>query len=1029
MDNPGLALRALRMDYMFNDTPCVQASLAKVDALPHQIGAVRSALGMAMSQGYVRLMIADDVGLGKTIEAGMIARELMARGRVGRILIVVPKSLALQWERELGEKFGVEAAVAWAGKELQGAVAEDVLIVPLGLARRRKNLEVLRRARWDLAIFDEAHNLTTEKVGQRVRKTRGYVAAEALAGSIPNVLLLTATPHHGKPVDFRYRLRLLDPNVPLDESSSIGEFVSRLVVRRLREEVRGYDGRPLIPGRESDFVRIRFNDAEREAYLALLDYVKEYYDLYRKTERRSYGLVAVVLQKRASSSMRALLRSLERRKGRLEAMLRGELRADPEEVERSVGSLGGLSPREEQYVIENVAGLDLQREVRVVEGLIGLCRAALGSDSKLRALREDVLGGLARGDAAGRPEKVIVFTQYRDTLEYLYDQLSKSGVGGVVKVHGRMGPDERMRAEESFRRQDGARVLIATDVASEGLNLQVARFMVNYDLPWNPTRLDQRIGRIHRYGQRGKVLAISMLVEDTVDNRIYEVLMEKLGTIREELGHVFDYAGLLIDESDLEAAVERAVVAGAERAAEELYEDVMRRKDAVVELEELLDRNRIRIPEGDPRCPEGDAIGEEEVRGFVLDAMSGLDPKCFQYDRGRDVFALVHAGCLEGGTVEVRPFRGTFSRDALASDPGLEYIGVEHPLVRRLLEILRPRGQLVLEAENKSVKGWLWLVRVEDSVRGVPVDCESNRTTDLSSKRVVALLEDEGRGRVVEVGLSAIDNLYGVQRWSGQPKDPPVERLEAVEGEVRREVDRVLEVLRTDVISRYTAEINRLSGLQRSAADVMERQRYASRLHAALDRQLDCTGRIDGLRESGHAVRKEVLAAIGLYPFGYSELGLDYSERLLESGRKGEELVMRCEKEEGASLEDLRDKFTAGVDLISYRPDGEVRYIEVKTVSGPSSKVYITQREWDVMSMSGRRRQRYLAELAPRELSVIARQSVYLYIVDLQAGDGCGSILRVKDPYGKLRDVVEKYKRFQFKIEIPYEDMRRILGL
>ncbi|MGC8696389.1 MAG: helicase-related protein [Conexivisphaera sp.] len=1029
MDNPGLALRALRMDYMFNDTPCVQASLARVDALPHQIGAVRSALGMAMAQGYVRLMIADDVGLGKTIEAGMIARELMARGRVGRILIVVPKSLALQWERELGEKFGVEAAVAWAGKELQGAVAEDVLIVPLGLARRRKNLEVLSKARWDLAIFDEAHNLTAEKIGQRIKKTKGYAAAESLAGSIPNVLLLTATPHHGKPVDFRYRLHLLDPNVPLDESSSIGEFVSRLVVRRLREEVRGYDGRPLIPGRESDFVRIRFNDAERNAYLALLDYVREYYDLYRKTERRSYGLVAVVLQKRASSSMYALLRSLERRKAKLEAMLRGDLHVDVEEVERSLGSLDGLSPREEQRVVESVAGLDLQREVEEVSRLIELTKAALRSDSKLGALRDKVLGGLARGDPSGRPEKVIVFTQYRDTLEYLNERLREAGVGGVVKVHGHMDPEERVRAEESFRRPDGARILIATDVASEGLNLQVARFMVNYDLPWNPTRLDQRIGRIHRYGQRRNVLAISMLVEDTVDNRIYEVLTEKLGTIREELGHVFDYIGLLVDESDLEKAVERALAAGPERAAEELYEDVMRRKDAVIELEELLDRNRIRIPEGDPRCPEGDAIGEEELRGFVLDAMSALDPKCFQYDRGRDVFTLVHAGCLEGGAVEVRPFRGTFSRDALASDPRLEYIGVEHPLVRRLLEILRPREQLVLEAENKSVKGWLWLIRVEDSVRGVPVDCESDRRTDLSSRRMVALLEDEVRGRVVEVGLSAIDNLYAVQRWSGQPKDPPMERMEAAAEEVRREVDRVLDVLKADVISRYTAEINRLSGLQRSAIDVMERQRYSSRLHAALDRQADCTGRIDGLRESGHAVRRDVLAAIALYPFGYSELGLEFSERLLESGREGEELVMRCEQEEGARLEDLRDKFTAGVDLISYRPDGEVRYIEVKTVSGPASKIYITQREWDVMSMSGRRRQRYLAELAPRELSAIARQSVYLYIVDLQAGNGCGSILRVKDPYGRLKDVVEKYKRLQFKIEIPYGDMRRILGL
>jgi len=1017
-----LALRALRIDYMFRNTPCVQASGAKIDALPHQISALRYALDQALKLGSVRLMIADDVGLGKTVIAGMILRELQLRGRIGRVLVVVPKSLLLQWERELRDKFDMDPFVVRSKDDLRDVRARDLVVVSLGLVRRHRNLNELGIG-WDMVVFDEAHNLTVRELGGTVRKTKGYEAAERLAGSAPNVLLLTATPHHGKPVDFRYRLRLLDPNVPLDKDSRIEDFVSRYVIRRLREEAVDFNGKRLIPDRRSLTIPVGFSPEEKSAYEGLLEYVKEYYDLYRRTGKKSYGFLAAVLQKRASSSIYALRESLVKRRNKLEELRSNPRAVNVEEFERRLEGAEDLERLEGAAIEEVVDPSGLGREIAALDALVKMCSSALERDSKMMKLREELEKLLAEQES-----KVIVFTQYRDTLRHLLDGL-RGSIPGIVELHGKMGIDERLSKEREFLER--GRVLLATDVASEGLNLQRANSVVNYDIPWNPTKLDQRIGRVHRYGQRRDVVALNMMVRDTIDNRVYEILMEKLERIREELGPVFNYLGMLIDEADIERAVERAIETGnLERAVEEVYADVDLRNRELMELEGILDKNRIRIPESDPRCPEGESIEESDVRELVLGTLSALDPRSFEYSNGVLTLRYVPRE-LTAGAGDLAHFRGTFSREAASrSGGGLEYVGVEHPLVRSVIDYLmdafRSPGGVKLEAENKYTKGWLWLVRVRGEVPEVPLDPDDpSRKRDLSGEKLVAILEDEVRGSTRVLETSAVESLFvvgGLEEAKPHPAGPVEEAKDKINGDLGE----ILGQLRNDIESRITDEIDRLGKLAAERGlSFMEKQRYEGKMYERLNKNSEMRGVFNALMDGGPRWTVEELAAVRLLPYGYSELGLEFAERLLDEGRKGEELVIGCERARGAGVEDLRDKFTAGVDLISYRDDG-ARLIEVKTVRGRRGKIYITQREWEVMCMERRRRERYVSEVlggTPR--MDIARSSVHLYIVDLERGGDCASIMDITDPCSALGGLAEKYRQYFYKIVIPYEELIR----
>ncbi|MEM1615858.1 MAG: helicase-related protein, partial [Pyrobaculum sp.] len=676
-----LSLYALRAYLMSRYTPCVNPSHSRIDALSYQLDFVNLALRRYYEEGAIRLMLADDVGLGKTIMTGLLLKELMLRGHVKRALLVVPRFLKFQWIRELREKFDIECA-----EEL----SSNCVVVSIDWLKRHVE-EVLRSGGWDVVVFDEAHNLTAPK-GRRT--TQRYEAASILASSVRNVLLLTATPHHGDQPDFIARLRLLDRGV---DERNLRAAVREYVVRRLREDVRDETG---IPDRHvAPPVSVALTPEERGFYRGVEEYVLYYYDMSKK--RKPLALVAIVFQKRASSSLGAALKTLQRRVETLEAILAGKIAP----AER---------PRKRADVYRIVASTDpeaLRREIDKLRELIKLGKS-IQRDSKVQKLLEVL--------TAHKADKAIVFTQYRDTMQYVADALRRAGYK-VVTLHGGMDEEQRKAAEQQFRKE--GQVLVATDAASEGLNLQIANDLINFDLPWNPSRLDQRIGRVHRYGQKKDVFVYNFVVEDTIDGKVYSVLLRKIEEIRRDLGKVFDYIGNAVDAKAFLQILTR-VMEGAK--PEDQIEKTVASKATLKDIEDLLTQDRIRI-EKDPRCVN--YLTGQDLHYVVTATLAQLDPNSYREDGACIKIRYVPAA--------LQPYcRGVCTTDLAGfgiDTPCPEKITAEHPLVQAVFQYhLNKIGQSpYIEAEIERpcyALGTTWVFTAAAELK-LPVDVEWREQT------------------------------------------------------------------------------------------------------------------------------------------------------------------------------------------------------------------------------------------------------------------------------------------------------------
>ncbi len=616
--NPNAVLavaEAQRLAFGHQFNPAFASEISRIDPLPHQRIAVYEHM---LRQDPLRFLLADDAGAGKTIMTGLAVREMLSRGRIRRVLVVPPAGLVGNWERELRTLFRLDFRIvagedARAGNPFQGE-GSNLAIVSLDTLARGAAFDRLRSAEtapYDLVVFDEAHKLAAETVRGRVDKTQRYELAEALAGcaspasdyaGLPwrarHLLLLTATPHMGKDSPYHHLWRLLDPH-----AFATGEAFRRFppnararhFIRRTKEETVDLQGNALYRERKCDTFGYDLSASEQALYDATTAYLA---DTFRQAlgNRGAARLALGVFQRRLASSAWALLRSFERRIEKLERHA-----ADLQSGNATLDELAGQSRRFERrgdYFDEHGAdddyreGMvgeahedfeaevlgavvaatveDLQAEVETLTGLRGMARKVLddGNEAKFTKLRE-VLEDGAQG-TQGPPEKWLVFTEHRDSLEYLVQRLDGLGyVGQVAQIHGGMDWREREAQVEQFRDPHGARFCIATDAAGEGINLQFCARMANYDIPWNPARLEQRMGRIHRYGQARDVVIVNLVAVSTREGRVLMRLFEKLDAIRATLSSdkVFDVIGRLFENVSLKDAMLGAVTEDGEREA------------------------------------------------------------------------------------------------------------------------------------------------------------------------------------------------------------------------------------------------------------------------------------------------------------------------------------------------------------------------------------------------------------------------------------------------------------------------------
>lgn len=566
--------------------------VSQVTPLPHQL----KALNKAISQSQIRYLLADEVGLGKTIEAGLVMRELKLRGLVRRILVVAPKGLATQWVSEMQTHFGESFELVIPGDVISASAVDDNIwqshdqvicpmdsIKPIEKRRgwslekihqyNRQRFDDLISAGWDLIVVDESHRLqgSTDTVAR-------FKLGQGLSDAAPYFLLLSATPHQGKTDGFYRLMSLLDRERFPDESSVTRERVQPYVIRTEKRQAIDAHGHALFRPRQTQLVSVAWQTQhaiQRELYDAVTDYVREGYNQALATKQNAVGFLMILMQRLVVSSPAAIRATLQRRLEVLEkpSLAEQALLMTTEEWE----DLDGQQQTDELLNSKIKALKDEKKEVQWLLDLADQC-VQRGIDAKADALLSWITTLQREEDDPNL--KVLIFTEFVPTQKMLADFLQARGMS-VVTLNGSLSMEERKDVQRAFAEQ--ARILISTDAGGEGLNLQFCHVIINYDIPWNPMRLEQRIGRVDRIGQKKVVRALNLVFEDTVEHRVREILEEKLNTILEEFGvdktsdvldsaqagQLFDslYTGALYNPDAIDAEIEKALQQLREQAA------------------------------------------------------------------------------------------------------------------------------------------------------------------------------------------------------------------------------------------------------------------------------------------------------------------------------------------------------------------------------------------------------------------------------------------------------------------------------
>ncbi len=715
-----LALETIRYRYASLFDPLLAVNTSKIDPLPHQIEAV---YGYVLTLSRIRFLIADDPGAGKTIMAGLIIKELKLRKLINRILIVCPGHLKDQWVRELGERFK-EKFVPIGRDFLNTFYAENVwkrensIITSIDFIKQEEVLRSLAAANFDLIIVDEAHKMSAYKYGEKIEKTARYKLGETLSKMAEHLLFLTATPHKGDPENFRLFLDLLDPGSFATAemiAQSIKDKDNKLFIRRVKEDLKDFEGKPLFLPRHvvtKTFSLKTQSPNEQELYNELSHYVENQYSLaLKRDKKRNIAFALVILQRRMASSIFALLKSLERRKKRLTDLM--EIISEKKDSKNFRGisfeDTEELSEEErwqEEEVWETLSVAEnreeLKKEIQTLDKLIKKAQNIIDKEEEIKlAQLNESLKELESKFSQGQDKKIIIFTESKDTLTYLEKKISLWGYM-VNVIHGGMTLEERVNAEIVFKNQ--TQILVATEAAGEGINLQFCHLMVNYDIPWNPNRLEQRMGRIHRYGQDKEVYIFNLVAEDTREGRVLNRLFKKLEEIEKALGSdkVFDCLGEVLFSKNLSQLLLEA--ASNSRRTEDILKeiDIVVDDDYITKVKESLGESLAthfidytRIKETEKKAKENRLI-PEYTENFFTKAFSKAGGKANKLRSGflsidsipYQIRKIAQSDYFKKnyGSILKRYRKSTFDKELAFKNQDAEFITFGHPLFEAVMK-------------------------------------------------------------------------------------------------------------------------------------------------------------------------------------------------------------------------------------------------------------------------------------------------------------------------------------------------------
>jgi SNF2 family DNA or RNA helicase len=847
----------INLAYLFDPVLAVHTSM--VDPLPHQITAVYEEM---LPRQPLRYLLADDPGSGKTIMTGLLIKELLVRGDLHRCLIVCPGSLVEQWQDELSQRFGLDFDIITREKIESSRsgnpfVENNLVIGRLDHLSRNEDVQArLMQTDWDLIVCDEAHKMSASFFSGEIKETKRYKLGKMLAGLCRHFLLLSATPHNGKEEDFQLFMALLDGD------RFEGKFrdgvhqtdTSDLMRRLIKEDLRKFDGRPLFPERLAYSVNYTLSNDEAALYAQVTEYVQEEMNradrLAREGQGRrgnNVGFALTILQRRLASSPEAIYQSLQRRRNRLGKRLREEqfqkrgldvASALPESERYSSGAYlgqqdalrtireddpGYLSDediedledapeseieRAEAEIADKATAartiVELQAEIRSLERLENLALRVRqsGTDRKWEELSRLLQDREEMFDPNGHRRKLIIFTEHRDTINYLRDRIG-SLLGrpeAVVVIHGGLGREERRKAQEEFTQNPDVQVLLATDAAGEGVNLQRAHLMVNYDLPWNPNRIEQRFGRIHRIGQTEVCHLWNLVAAGTREGEVFLRLFEKLEEERKALGgKVFDVLGKVFGDQPLRELLIEAIRYG---NAPETRERLNQRIDAALDrkhIQELLeeraltrdtmDSSKIMEVKEEMERAEARRLQPHFIGAFFVEAFKLLGGTMREREPGR--YEISHVPALirsrdrqigRGVSVLSKYERIAFDKElvAIPGKPLAAFVCPGHGLLDAVIDItleqhrgLLKRGAILVDPDDPGTDPRA-LVYLEHSVQDARIDRAGNRR--VVSKRV-EFVELTPQGTAREAGPAPYLDYRPIE---------PDERS-AIEGDLQQE--------------------------------------------------------------------------------------------------------------------------------------------------------------------------------------------------------------------------------------------------
>lgn len=971
-----LSIEAERYKFASLFDPLLAMNTSKIDPLPFQIEAV---YGYILKLPRIRFLIADDPGAGKTIMAGLIIKELKLRGVVNRILIVVPGHLKDQWRRELKEKFQEHFTVIDRGL-LNAHYAENVwrrenqVITSIDFAKGEEILPALGSVDWDLVIVDEAHKMAAYRYGNKLSKTARYKLGEVLSRTTAHLLFLTATPHKGDPENYRLFQDLLVPGFFATQkliNESLEDKDNPLFIRRMKEDLKDFEGKPIFTNRYPKTIRFRLSELEKKLYNELSKYVISQYNKALQTDkRRNVAFALLILQRRMASSTYALLRSLERRKDRLENLLK-----EPELMkEMSFIDIEEVDDYEEEKrweqekkwetlsIAENRE--ELEKEINSLKDLIEKAKEILRVECevKLSELKKAIEEGFRKIRQMQGNEKILIFTESRDTLEYLVGKIKSWGYSANF-IHGGMRLEERINAEKVFQHEK--QIMVATEAAGEGINLQFCHLMINYDIPWNPNRLEQRMGRIHRYGQQKDVYVFNLVAEDTREGKVLAKIFDKLEEIRKAMGSdkVFDVIGDTFYGKNLYRLILDAV-ANARSMDEIINElDIKVDEEYIANVKEALGESLAtkhidytQIKEMAEKAKEYRLI-PEYVEEFFKRAFQKVGGK---FRIRKDGFMAIDSIPYEirkiaeevdfknryGSILRQYP-KATFDKEIAFKNPDAEFISFGHPVFEALLEWVKrnyfaklQRGAVFKDPSGRY-DGVLWFFEGE----------VKDGKGEVAGKRLMAIY-DKGK-ELNEVNPAILwdfvhlDNNESIRVDISREKaqEYAIGTVENYKQEIVEERKRQAEIKRKYGIKSLEFLIGELDA---ELAELYERQAEGEKVELAIRNKEERKRQYEeALKTLQKEIEQEVSLAISMPKFLGAVLVKPTSAKDMVSDeeieRIGMEITMEYEQSEGREPEDV-SKENLGFDIRS-RGGGETRYIEVKARKD-EGQVALTRNEW-----------------------------------------------------------------------------------